>query len=120
MNGNLQMKEDKGIFKKIKSFFRNLFCKNDLTENKNEEVEKTTQKENFSDSIKVEVDNEFQKEIEANNLVEKIRENPEIIKTLSNEQLEELDKHYDKLIERNKQIIELKKAKLAKLKNSNK
>lgn len=120
MNENLPMKEEKGLFQKIKIFFRNLFYK--PQEFENIEIEKDKKEivdisnEEFHNLIKVEVDNNFQKEIQRKNLFEKIRKNQEVLNSLSNKQLEEISKYYDKVIEKNDEIIKLKKLQIVKLK----
>lgn len=121
MNENLPIKIEKGIFGKIKNFFRRLFYKssqiveqNNIEEYKIDEI-KEKNAESFVNNIKVEVDDSIQKELERNELFQKIRKNPEMFDTLSSKQLENLSKYYDKVIEKNNEIIENKKAKLNKV-----
>lgn len=121
MNENLPMKIEKGIFGKIKNFFRRLFYKssqiveqNNIEEYKTDEI-KEKKAESFVNNIKVEVDDSIQKELKRNELFQKIRKNPEMLDTLSSKQLKNLSKYYDKVIEKNNEIIENKKAKLNKV-----
>lgn len=122
MNSNLPMKEETGLFGKIKNFFRNLFYK--PVEVKNEEIIindkekniKNIQKEKFKSFIKTDVDNSVYKELERNELFDKIRKNPDLLDTLSSKQLENLSAYYDKVIAKNNEIIKKKKTELDKLK----
>ena len=53
-------------------------------------------------------------------MFEKIINNPEVLKKLSNEQLEMFNKYANKVIEKNKEIIKTKKDEISKLKKVNK
>lgn len=120
MKDNLPMILEKSFIGKIKNFFRKLFFK---IENKEIITEKETinneeiKKNEFIDSIKTELDNKVQKDIERKKLFKKIRENQDILKTMSNEQLEKISNYYSQVIEENKKIIEAKKIQIKKLKN---
>ena len=121
MNENLPMKENNGLFTKLKLFFRKLFYRfekksNDEFKEKNKIEENNIQKEIFPNSIVIEVDNSIQKEFQKNELFEKIINNPEVLKKLSNEQLEMFNKYANKVIEKNKEIIKTKKDEISKLK----
>ena len=121
MNENLPMKENNGLFTKLKLFFRKLFYRfekksNDEFKEKNMIEENNIQKEIFPNSIVIEVDNSIQKEFQKNELFEKIINNPEVLKKLSNEQLEMFNKYANKVIEKNKEIIKTKKDEISKLK----
>lgn len=119
MNNNLPMKEERGIFNRIKRFFRNLFY-NSEDQNKTEvETKKSNtiakqenDKKDFIKNIQIGVDNKAQKEIARNELFEEIRKKPERLKELTNKQLERLSEYYDQVIEKNEKIIEAKKAKI--------
>lgn len=127
MYENLPMKKETGIFSKIKTFFKFLFFKKISAENVEEHKDNVIIPNNnvtntkniiseFKNSIKSEVNNSIQKEIERNALFEKIRKNPELIDILTDEQLKKLSVYYDTIIEKNKEIIESKKEKISKLK----
>lgn len=124
MNSNLPMLEEKGFINKIKQFFRKLFFKNNSNkvEIQEENVTETVNEENktgFINDIKVDIDyNGMKQENERNELFTKIRNHPELLEKLSNEQLERLSDFYDKKIEINNNIIQEKKEKLKKLKKA--
>lgn len=119
MKDNLPMISEKKFIKKIKSFFAKLFCKakNEevIVEDENINNENIAQKD-FLDSVKTEVDKEVQKERERKELFKKIRENPEVLKTMSNEQLQKLSDYYEQVIKENEKIIEKKELEIKKLK----
>ena len=71
--------------------------------------------DSFINDIKIEVDNSVSQDLERNELFEKIRKNPELLDTLNSKQLENLSKYYDKVIQKNNEIIEKKKAQLKKV-----
>lgn len=123
MNEKLPIKEEKSLFGKIKNFFRNLFYKpvqienEDCVENTDSETMEIKEKnvDSFINDIKIEVDNSVSQDLERNELFEKIRKNPELLDTLNSKQLENLSKYYDKVIQKNNEIIEKKKAQLKKV-----
>ena len=124
MNSNLPMLEEKGFINKIKQFFRNLFFKNksNKVEVQEENVTETVNKEyktEFINDIKVDIDyNSMKQENERNELFTKIRNHPELLENLSNEQLERLSDFYEKKIEINNNIIQEKQEKIKKLKKA--
>lgn len=121
MNKNLPMKEEKGLVGKIKRFLKKIFYKpNQIKKEKNIEKDKSdeikeNQNENFAKNMKVEVDNSIYHELERNELFQKIRRNHELLNMLNSKQLESLSKYYDKVIEKNNEIIQNKKVKLKKV-----
>ena len=103
MNENLPVKKENSIFNNIKSFFKRLFFKykNNLNAQNNiSENYDNTDKDKFTNYIKVEVNNDIQKEIERKKLFKKIRKNPEMLDMLSIDQIDKLSNYYDKVIEK--------------------
>ena len=123
-SSNLPILEKKGFINKIKQFFRNLFFKNksNKVEAQEEIVTKTDNKEykaGFINDIKADIDyNNMKKENERDELFTKIRHHPELLESLSNEQLERLSDFYENKIEINNNIIQEKKEKIEKLKKA--
>lgn len=123
-SSNLPILEKKGFINKIKQFFRNLFFKNksNKVEAQEEIVTKTDNKEykaGFINDIKADIDyNNMKKENERDELFTKIRNHPELLESLSNEQLERLSDFYENKIEINNNIIQEKKEKIEKLKKA--
>lgn len=112
---NLIEKEEKGIFRKIKNFFKNLFGK----KNKNEEVvveeDDTTVKEDnndFKEYIKMTEDEET-KLLE---LQRKYRRGEIAESDLTDEQIDALSDLYDKQIAELRKSIEAKEQKIAEYK----
>lgn len=124
MNSNLPILEEKGFVNKIKHFFKNLFFKNKLNEPEIQEenvspIVAKEHKDEFKNYIKVNIDNKSMKrEYERNELFTKIRNHPELLQSLSNEQLEMLSDFYEKKIEINNNIIKEKQEKIKKLKQA--
>lgn len=121
MNNNLPINKESGLFIKIKNFFRSLFFKS-KQKNINERIsldidkEKNNKDENFKKNIHVELDNEIQKKMEKEKLFQNIRNNPESLKSLSNDQLEKLSQYYSEKIADNYDIINSKNMEIEKLK----
>ena len=124
MNSNLPILEKKGFINTIKQFFRNLFfkSKSNKVETQKENVTKTNNKKykaGFINGIKVDIDyNNIKSENERDEFFTKIRNHPELLESLSNEQLERLSNFYEKKIEINNNIIQEKIEKLEKLKKA--
>lgn len=99
---NLIEKEEKGIFKKIKSFFANIFSSKKQQKEDNEPTTMTTEENNseFKEYIKITEDEET-KLLE---LQERYRRGEIADNDLTDEQIDALSNLYDK------QIAELKKA----------
>ena len=120
MNNNLPIKVEKGLFGKIKDFFRNLFYKPNKNvvyiKEKEGIVSNSTQKGDFANLIKIEVDSSVQKELARNELFDKIVKNPSLLTSLSNEQLEMFIKYGNQVIQKNDKIISMKKAEISKCK----
>lgn len=109
---NLIEKKEKGLFNKIKNFFKNLFVKKDRNEEtvvveKNEE-----EKENFKEYIKMTEDEETQ----LLELQRKYRRGEIAESDLTDEQIDALSNLYDKQIEELKKSIEAKEQKIAEYK----
>lgn len=120
MNSNLPIKVEKGLFGKIKTFFRALFYKTNkkVDDIKDGEgiVNNSIQKEEFANSIKIEVDSSVQKELAQKELFNKIVKSPDLLTSLSNEQLEKFIKYGNQVIQKNNEIISMKKAEISKFK----
>lgn len=110
---NLIQKEEKGIFNKIKKFFKNLFDRNKNADNtvKENNIEKE-EHSNFKEYIKMTEDEETQLlELQRKYRAGEIAEND-----LTDEQIDALSKLYDKQIEDLKKSIALKEQKIAEYK----
>ena len=110
MNEKLPMQENTSLIEKIKKFFRRLFYKEkfqDIVETNQQVIPEITdaQKENFENSIKAEVKDEYLKEIKKDEFLEKIEKNPNLLYELSNDRLEKLNEYYDDLILQYKEEI---------------
>ena len=118
--GELPMKKSEGFFAKIKKFFYSLFSKktetseivekneNKSTDNvdKNDENNKADNEPSFRETIHEDVQIIENK----TRIIDEIEENPDIIMTLSKEQLKDLIKLYDEEIAKiNKEIEDFKK-----------
>ena len=114
MNKNLPIEEQTGLLGKIKSFFRRLFFK--TSKNNNEIINKNVFKEQFNNILKVEDDNNVQKEKKRNKLFEKIINNQNLLNYLTKEQLKKFNAYGNKVIQKNDEIIKEKELELEKLK----
>ena len=105
---SLPIKQESNVFSKLKRFFRNLFVKRDskcISNNENIKVEnkKTI---DFSEALKEEVSYEFLNDYKKKDLLEEIENNPDLLKELSLERLEQLDRYYDQVIAEYKEKID--------------
>lgn len=111
MNNNLPIKKENSIIFKIKTFFRKLLKKDNLnysvnnanSENKN--ISDGKMEDNFGDNLKVEVSNEYVKELKKNDFIDEIEKNPDLLYNLSIDRLKKLEKYYDELIEKDKKEL---------------
>lgn len=109
MNNNLPQMYKNRIFNRIKSFFVNLFSRKDRNINI-EAVDVNDKKEKANDFKKNLFDAEvskvnYEKGIKKS-IIETIEEKPELIETISNENLKKLIKIYDEIIKENNMKIE--------------
>lgn len=108
---NLIEKEEKGIFIKIKKFFKNLFKRNKDIDKEEINSEKE-EHSNFKEYIKMTEDEETKLlELQRKYRAGEIAEND-----LTDEQIDDLSKLYDKQIEELKKSIALKEQKIAEYK----
>lgn len=108
---NLIEKEEKGIFIKIKKFFKNLFKRNKDIDKEEINSEKE-EHSNFKEYIKMTEDEETKLlELQRKYRAGEIAEND-----LTDEQIDALSKLYDKQIEDLKKSIALKEQKIAEYK----
>ena len=117
MNKKLPIEKEKGFLNKIKNFFKKIFFKNNKkTLQVESNLENILEENKFHQNIKIEVDNtDIKKDLDREELFEKIRKEPNSLQHLSNEQLEKLSKYYEQKIEKNDEIIKEKQEKLKKL-----
>lgn len=117
MSTNLPMKKDEGIMEKIKSFFRNIFHKNEV-KNVNEAEKISNENEikienNFSDKLvnngTEQKKNKYDIAREKEQFIKNIEKNPKILYELPIEKLKMLETYYDESISDLK--IELNKLK---------
>ncbi len=99
MNENLPMKVENKFFNKIKNFFRKIFGFSSNYNNRGITNNDYNQEDSqFLNSIKVEENNEYLKEksreMKREELLNKIDDNPEIIKDLSEEKLKKIKELY--------------------------
>ena len=98
MNENLPVKQNNSIFGKIKNFFRSLFYKEKKEDIQNKTVLNSEiidkNKNQFQNSIKIEVNNDFMKDKKREELLDKIEENPEMLNDMSTEKLLKLESYY--------------------------
>ena len=110
MNNNLPMIIKEGIFYKIKAWFRKLVKNKSIIENNVEEIEQTIkikEKSTFIDSIKIE-----SKDVIL--ALQRKLENKEIeISSLTDSEIEEMIKLYEKQIEEKNNILNQYKLKFA-------
>ena len=118
MMNNLPVKKKVSFIEKVKSFVLNLFnIKKDniIEEDKQIPIIKEIKTNNFVETIKAEVNNDFiierEKDKEREEFLNKIEENPNLLYELSEEKLIKLEKYYDELIE--KETLKLEKLKKA-------
>lgn len=105
---NLPIKQEKNVFWKLKNFFKKLFCKSEInfainSESNNIEIEKSP---DFSESLKEDVSYDFVSEIKKKEFLKEIENNPDLLKELSLERLEQLDSYYDEVIAEYKEKID--------------
>ena len=106
---NLIEKEEKGLFGKIKSFFKKLFGKKQVEINEEPVVESEEAVNDFKESIKMTEDEETQLlELQKRYRRGEIAEND-----LTEEQIDALCDLYDKQIEEIKESIRIKEEKIA-------
>lgn len=104
-----------GFFNKIKILFKSIFYKQPkLMKDSEKNIEPIKENGNvlsFNEKLKVKIDNEkLSKERELRSVVEKIEENPEHLKELTIEQLEDINEYYiEKIKEVDQEIDRLKK-----------
>lgn len=117
---NLIEKEEKGLFGRIKNFFKKLFAKKQVEEN--EKIDAVNVEEpinDFKESIKMTEDEEMQ----LLELQKKYRRGEIAENDLTEEQIDALCDLYDKQIEEIKQSIRIKEEKIAehkrKIENNN-
>lgn len=111
MNNNLPIKKEYSIIFRIKNFFRKLFNKEDSnysindSDSENKNIYDDKMEGNFGDNLKVEVSNEYVKEITKNDFIDEIEKNPDLLYNLSIDRLKKLEKYYDELIEKDKEEL---------------
>ena len=118
MSKNLPQKYKEGIFYRIKRFFTNLFSKINKKTFVSEEI--VNNEENASKDKKTNQVNYFKKSLFEENvskenyetgikksIVDIVENKPELIQTMSNENLKKLVKIYDELIKENEMKIQI-------------
>lgn len=111
MNNNLPIKKENSIIFKIKTFFRKIFNKEDFTykinnlDSESKNISDDKMEGNFGDNLKVEVSNEYVKELKKNDFIDEIEKNPDLLYNLSIDRLKKLEDYYDELIEKDKEIL---------------
>lgn len=117
---NLPIKVENGIFGKIKLFFRKLFFKdeqlNEIEEVQIKNIVSNNQKKFFEDNMKVEVNDDFVKDIKRNEFITQIETNPDLLYDLPLEKIEKLSEYYSDLIEKEKEENKKLEEKLSRLK----
>lgn len=107
MNVNLPQKSENSFFSKMKNFFKKLFYKENNSIGQNAEVKKDKEI-NQSNTI-LEMRKESQNLRLKDDILEIVEKNPDIIDSLSKENLERLDKLCDdEIIKLDKELEELK------------
>lgn len=103
MNKNLPTEYKSGFINKIRSFFSNLFSKKTKNEdyipevNKIEVTEVTEVKEELKKNTN-EVSTEYFKDMNKEQFISQLEDNPDLLNNLSIEQLEKLNVYYDDII----------------------
>lgn len=103
----------KGSFlSKVKTFFKNLFCNNNQNNNETQTVyeaerniEINRNENEFFNQIKIDT-TELKKDLDRKAFLQKIDGDAEMLKMLSIDRLEKLDKYYDRIIKQNEEKIE--------------
>ena len=117
---NLPIKVENGIFGKIKLFFRKLFFKdeqlNEIEEVQIKNIVSNNQKKFFEDNMKVEVNDDFVKDIKRNEFITQIETNPDLLYDLPLEKIEKWSEYYSYLIEKEKEENKKLEEKLSRLK----
>ena len=115
MKNNLPTKYKEGFFHKLKTFFANLFGKKTKSEmveqiEKEEKIEEVKKEEMSQKDIFSQMKEESKKTNLKEDIFNMVNNNPELLNTLTLEQLEEIDKMYDqKIEEKEKKINKLKR-----------
>jgi len=108
-NKQLIKKQNVTIFDRIKTFFRNIFIKRNTNETVNIEsvvIPDKYESKEFEERLKVDVDTN--KEYQFRKLCTEIENNPEKIKEVSDDMLDEIIEHYKNIVDlNNKKIQEL-------------
>ena len=111
---NLPVEKNESFLGKMISFFKRLFGI-ELEEEVfkiDEEKENTTvesnieEKTSFEESIKTEVSNDFLKDVEREEYLETLEENPSLLFSMPIEKLKVIDNYYDMLIAKEKEKLE--------------
>lgn len=105
METNLPIKKKDRFIDKIKNFFKYFFRKNydntnDVIKNPIQEDIKleSREKNDFQDNIKVEVKDEYIKQIKKEEFLSEIERDPTLLYELPIEKIEKIEKYYDELI----------------------
>ncbi len=118
MNSNLPVKQDTSFFGRIKNFFRKIFFK-DKIENHYEEktevqpkIEEIDNRKNqFKESLKIEVKNDYINEMKKEEFLDKLESNPKLLYDLPIEKLDQLEKYYGESIKKQEEkLAKIKKA----------
>lgn len=112
MNSNSLEKYEGGLIQRLNNFFRKIFFKEKSFEKivvENKVLEKVDKKQN---NLINDMKSESQKSELKNDILELLKNNPEMAKTLSIERLKEVIKMYDEKIEKNQKEIEYLEIKL--------
>lgn len=119
MKSELPMMTNNSFISKIKCFFSKLFNKstkksnNNLELDNNSNVSNSTNVSNLKETIKYDISEKVNEQLEVKNLVKNAEENPDFLETLSIDELEKIDTYYDNTIENYNKKIETLKKKLA-------
>ena len=116
MKNNLPTKYEESFIHRIKKFFVNLFSKKTKEEivekiEKEEKVENVVKEEKIQNDIFSQMKEGSKKANLKEDIFNMVNSNPDVLSTLTLEQLEEIDKMYDqKIEEKEKKINKLKRA----------
>ncbi len=97
------IKVNDNIFSRIKRLLKTIFkrkLKNKQVNAEHKDIILTAgeEKKVFEEKLRYKINDEVQKKLERNRLVQEIEENPELLDLLSNERLEQISHYYDEII----------------------
>lgn len=113
MMNKLPIKYEGRFFNKIKNFFYRLFKKDVIVEECNIDIKENKIETNIQESEIENMKKISNKEKAKDEIVDLIEKNPEVLKTLSLEQLKKIDSIYDEIIKENDRKINKLKREIA-------